>query len=140
MSDPNKLGVGVMIGMLCGNEKTVETLNAALGNRIDMAMIDKEGDCALVLALGNGKTIRFRDNGRSCCESRYMTCDDDLSKYVGATLLGAEARKAPGIKCEYGDHEVMFLIVKTSRGDITAETHNEHNGYYGGFLPVVEEV
>jgi hypothetical protein len=37
---------------------------------------------------------------------------------------------------EYGIHEVQFLIVDTDRGSFTCETHNEHNGYYGGFLVV----
>ena len=32
-----------------------------------------------------------------------------------------------------GVHEVQFLNIETSLGIITFETHNEHNGYYGGF-------
>ena len=30
-------------------------------------------------------------------------------------------------------HEVQFLEVKTSKGSFTMSSHNEHNGYYGGF-------
>ena len=35
---------------------------------------------------------------------------------------------------EYGDdHEVAFLGIYTTKGVIVCQTHNEHNGYYGGF-------
>lgn len=30
-------------------------------------------------------------------------------------------------------HEVQFLVVHTDKGDLTMSSHNEHNGYYGGF-------
>jgi len=68
---------------------------------------------------------------------RYMNCDDDLSAFVGATFLGAEVHnvKCREIPCDYDDivHEIGFLVVSTSLGEFTVETHNEHNGYYGGF-------
>jgi hypothetical protein len=35
-------------------------------------------------------------------------------------------------------HEVQFLRVSTDAGTIVCETHNEHNGYYGGFNVCVE--
>jgi hypothetical protein len=31
------------------------------------------------------------------------------------------------------DHELAFLKVSTNKDCITLETHNENNGYYGGF-------
>ena len=40
---------------------------------------------------------------------------------------------------EYETHEVQFLEIKTSKGIFTMSTHNEHNGYYGGFAIVVSE-
>jgi hypothetical protein len=52
---------------------------------------------------------------------------------VGAKLLDIEVREAPNVPYEYGEHEVQFLVVKTDKGNITFQTHNEHNGYYGGF-------
>jgi hypothetical protein len=79
--------------------------------------------------------IVLGDEGSSCCETRYMTTDDDLSYYVGATLLKVEIASAPSTPPnEYGgEHEIQFLRIITSKGVIVCETHNEHNGYYGGF-------
>lgn len=92
-----------------------------------------------VLRFEDASEIALRDNGQSCCESRYMTCDDDLSEYLGAKLL--DVAEAAGKSAEdRGDyHETMFLKIKTDRGTITVETHNEHNGYYGGFDLICEE-
>ena len=87
----------------------------------------------LVFTFTDGTQLMIFDEGQSCCESRYMTTDDDLAGFVGSTLLEAEVADAPNIIGGYGDHEVQFLHVKTSRGTFTVETHNEHNGYYGGF-------
>jgi hypothetical protein len=62
-----------------------------------------------------------------------MRTDYNLSDYVGAKLLGAEVMDAPPISAQYEEHEVQFLHVKTSKGTFTMSSHNEHNGYYGGF-------
>jgi hypothetical protein len=90
-------------------------------------------DDDLILDFGVKGRLRIWDDGQSCCESRYMVCDDDLSHFVGAMFMGAEVRDAPNEQHEYGEHEVQFLIIKTWLGDFTIATHNEHNGYYGGF-------
>jgi hypothetical protein len=81
-------------------------------------------DCTLVLM----------DDGQCCCETRYMTCDDDIHYWEGHAFMGYEIRDAPNIQDDsYGDHECQFLIVNTFVGDFTVANHNEHNGYYGGF-------
>lgn len=36
---------------------------------------------AVLLTFANGKGVRFRDTGQSCCEHRYPTCDDDLDYF-----------------------------------------------------------
>jgi hypothetical protein len=36
------------------------------------------------------------------------------------------------------DHDIAFLLVQTSDGVFTMVNHNEHNGYYGGFLVTCE--
>ena len=56
------------------------------------------------------------------------------SKTAKAGMLGAEIKEAPSIPTEYDEHEVQFLEVLTSKGGFTMASHNEHNGYYGGFL------
>ena len=44
-------------------------------------------------------------------------------------------KEGPEEANEWGDsHETMFVEIVTDGGDsVTLTTHNEHNGYYGGF-------
>lgn len=132
-------GIGVLIGALGGNDATAKTFTAAVGKTIKS--IELRGDDALYIDFEEGGAIRIRDDGQSCCETRYMRTDDDLASFVGAKLLDGELKEAPSRRDEYGDeHEVQFLELKTTRGSITMTSHNEHNGYYGGFWIVVESV
>ena len=124
------LGMGVMINLLAGNEKSVEAYNAGLNKRITEALVENN---TLTLKFTDGYELRFVDDGQSCCESRYMVCDDDLSKFRGAVFLSAGIKNAPDEPDECGVHEVQFLEIKTTDGDIVVANHNEHNGYYGGF-------
>lgn len=126
------LGMGVMIGMLAGNDESAKTMQAAIGKRIAALRLS---DDALHLEMADGSKLKIADEGQSCCESRYMRTDNDLSYYVGAELRGAEVREAPPVKGEndYDVHDVEFLVVQTDRGEFTMSSHNVHNGYYGGF-------
>jgi len=123
--------MGVMLSMLSGNRESVDAFAAAIGKRI--ASLEVVRDEGLRLWFDDGTGLAIDDDGQSCCESRYMTTDDDLSAFVGATLTSAEVREAPGVEDKYGEHETQFLVVTTSLGAFTCCTHNEHNGYYGGF-------
>jgi len=89
----------------------------------------------LSLKFEDSKILEIGDDySPSCCdEYRYMTCDDDVDKFVGATLLDIELRDGGELPDENGEHEVLFLEIKTSAGSFQCCTHNEHNGYYGGF-------
>lgn len=125
-----QLGIGAMLRLLGGNEATVEAYHSALNKQIvSVAVADDE----LRFSLADGTKLIASDQGQSCCEHRYMHTDDDLASFAGSTFLGAEVREAPNEADEYGDHEVQFLIVNTSAGSFTIASHNEHNGYYGGF-------
>jgi hypothetical protein len=101
--------------------------------------VRQDGD-ALNMLFAEG-TLTIRDDGQSCCESRYMTTDDDLPSFVGAKLVAFDEAAGPNIEEEpdesgysYNDpHETMFVRLHTTAGTITLVTHNEHNGYYGGF-------
>ena len=62
-----------------------------------------------------------------------MMTDDSLEDFIGSVLLDAEIKDGPEIECEWDVHEQQFLIVSTDKGEFTMVTHNEHNGYYGGF-------
>ena len=134
----SNLGIGVMLQYLAGNKSTVEAHNAGKGKVIKSLTLDKDKD-ELVMLFDDGTGLVFWDNGQSCCESRYMTCDDDLASYAGATFIEAELAEAPSVDLEWGEHEVQFLNIKTSLGVATLETHNEHNGYYGGFAVCIRE-
>lgn len=112
-------------------DATAQAVLASVGKRI--ASVELVAD-ELRLAFTDGAVLRIYDDGQSCCESRYMRTDDDLPTFAGATLRGVEVRDATDIACDGEDsHEVAFLVVHTDGGDIVCSTHNEHNGYYGGF-------
>ena len=129
------VGMGVMINMLGGNKDTVESIQKAVGKTISAVGMQ---DDVLWFEFEGGGRLDIRDNGQSCCESRYMTCGDldNADYYKGATFVSAETRDAPDGPGNGEEHEVQFLLVSTSKGVITAETHVEHNGYYGGFAMV----
>lgn len=130
------VGLGVM---LSGYGDSAEIFKAAIGKTIRDVRLDDED--SLRFEFEDGSRIRVFDDGQSCCEIRYMRTDDDLSSFVGAKLLGGALKDAPPETGEYGDeHEVAFLEIQTDRGVFTMASHNEHNGYYGGFaIRVVAE-
>lgn len=100
-------------------------------------------DDALHLVFETGEHFAWSDAGQSCCERRYMTCDDDLASFTGDTFISWVLETVPENKLEdYSDvHEIQFLKLQFKSGNvITACTHNEHNGYYGGFAVQVCEV
>jgi hypothetical protein len=97
-------------------------------------------DEAILINFDDGSRLKISDEGQSCCENRYLTCDDDLTGHEGARLLYI----GPGIgpmpedseeedSLNHNIHDVMFVKVQTTKGSFTLCTHNEHNGYYGGF-------
>lgn len=90
-------------------------------------------DDALSITFEDGSKKSLVDAGQSCCESRYLTTDDNLSDYIGAEYLGYEEKPAEYVDEGYDVHEIMFLDVNTSKGTFQIKAHNEHNGYYGGF-------
>ena len=150
MSD---LGLGVMMAALKGNRETVEAHNEAMGKRIksiDFGGHDPKSDAKeeyedganrLDIHFTDGTGIRFTDDGQSCCEERYMTCDDDVTAFVGAVFVEAEIREGNEVITEYSDtHEQEFLVINTSLGSFTVANHNEHNGYYGGFSIIVRSI
>lgn len=126
-----QLGIGVMISRLSGNEKSVEAVLASVGKEIvSVECVDN----ALRMHFTDGTGISLADDGQSCCESRYMKCDDDLAYFAGHKIVDYEQAAGPNAEGEHGDvHEIEFLRVKTDKGVISVANHVEHNGYYGGF-------
>lgn len=130
-----QLGLGVMINMLCG-DNSAEILKECLNKKIKQINLV---DDILHLEFKGGLKIKVWDDGQSCCEHRYMVCDDNLNEFIEGNLLGMEIKNAPNMGDEYDVHEVQFLDVKTSKGVFQLATHNEHNGYYGGFSIKIEK-
>ena len=136
------LGMGVIFGMLGGNEDSVKAYRKSVGQFIkSITLQNKEDPEYIKVVFESGYAIKILDNGRSCCETRYITTDDDLPYYTGAILNNIKTESAPNVRSEddYDCHEKEFLRIYTSKGVIVFETHNIHNGYYGGFLIEIEE-
>jgi hypothetical protein len=127
------LGMGVMLSILEGDRGTAEAVASAIGKMIASVALPKD-DGGITILFTDGAKLRIWDDGQSCCEHRYVTCDDDLSGYVGALIASIEERDAADVQDENGEcHEQRFVVIATTLGSITICTHNEHNGYYGGF-------
>lgn len=126
-----------MLQMLGGNKDSVDAFKSSVGKMITELKIDKEmSEDSLVFTFEDETKMRLYDAGQSCCESRYLHTDDDLGTFIGSKLIDARILDAPDATDDddLDDvHEVEFLVVGTSKGVIVVETHNEHNGYYGGF-------
>ena len=137
----DNLGFGGMMGMLSGDEEMVDILNGAIGKTITKAeLIDGGGVNAIRLWFGeNG--IEIWDGGQSCCECRYTTTDDNPSDLVGKKLTKVEVADGPDTDDDDNDvHEVQFLRIHAEDETVVFETHNEHNGWYGGFWIQAKEI
>ena len=137
MSQP---GVGANLHYLGGGSE--HDPSEYYGQKIISAELLKDGSSEdrLRLGLGDGRVIDIWDDGQSCCESRYMTCDDDVKSLIGHQLVRIEAKPGPDVQDQYGEcHEQVFLEVGTDSGFVTIANHNEHNGYYGGFGLTITE-
>jgi hypothetical protein len=120
-------GIGVMLHQLFGSH---ETPDDHYGKKIINAELK---DNQLILYFTETSGIIISDEGQSCCEHRYMTTDDKPSSLIGGILQRIETKDSGKADNDYDVHEWVFLEIATDKSFITIETHNEHNGYYGGF-------
>lgn len=133
----SQLGIRVMLNMLAtGNTSgNCNAFVAAIGRTIKTIEIK---DNALWFHFEDGSSVRMWDSGQSCCERRYMNCDDDLASFTGATLVSGTLKPGPSNVGKYDEQDCEFLEIETSKGTFTVANYNEHNGYYGGFWIVAE--
>lgn len=141
------LGVGVMLQWLSGGSE--HDASEYYGRKIKDAQFkkgkpgtinDAEEEDKIILTFEDGVTIKVFDNGQTCCEARYMTTDDDITRLVGKTLTGITVKDATDRSVEWIESELCFLEIMTDDGlPVTFATHNEHNGYYGGFGLTITE-
>ena len=124
-------GLTIRINALCGNGNGYEHVEAAKGKTIAAVLL---ADDTIHVEFDDHTKLRIADDGQSCCESRYITCDDELTDLVGQKLVDVTLSDGPSSEGEYGDeHDTAFLRIVTDGGEATFTTHVEHNGYYGGF-------
>ena len=148
---PSKLGFGVTLRMLFGSDdeekdasdyygKTIESIDLRHYEKNEMF---KENPDRIVIEFTDGVKISISDEGQSCCEERFITCDDDLDSFSGGTLIAVEVVGHQEVSSndlsEYYK-EICFLKIVTDIGTVTFETHNIHNGYYGGFAITCREI
>lgn len=111
--------------------KPVDAFAAAIGKQIRSVSLEND---TLYIVMEDDTSVAISDEGQSCCEHRYATCDDDLSQFAGAVLLGAEEKEVSGnSEDDWSEHDIMFVDFITTAGRFQLASHNEHNGYYGGF-------
>lgn len=123
--------------MTSRDARSLEAYKASIGKKI--SKIALEGD-KLVFKFHDRTGLLAFDDGQCCCESRYPTTEDDLSFYVGTTLLSIDVKNGPDEQGDHDVHETEFLEVTTSSGSFQIVNHNEHNGDYGGFHVIFEAI
>lgn len=131
----SQMGLQVMLNYLMRQDADCSKY---YGKKIIEANIDE--DC-LLLKFEDNISIKIWDDGQSCCEHRYITCDDNVKDLIGHVLIRIESKD--GELKEKGNwevHEWCFVDIVTDKATITICTHNEHNGYYGGFSLAITEV
>lgn len=80
-----------------------------------------------------------------CCERYgYFMTEDDVSEFIGATVLGVNITDSLLNTIKYDttkeiDDEavVMFATILTDRGSLQFVAYNSHNGYYGHTARVI---
>lgn len=102
-------------------------------------LVKGDGEDKLCVYTTDGMVREFKDDGQCCCEDRYMTCNEEgLDYFIGATYLGYDISDfTQEDDVEGYINEAQLLNIRTDRGVFTVVTHNEHNGYYGGFNVVM---
>lgn len=114
-----------------------------IGRTIESAKFEND---AFTIKFTDGVSIQITDKTVSCCERRYMVCEDDPLSLAGQKLMGLNIKEVElphGPPCEREGceaHDVAFLEVQGDKSSITFSTHNDHNGYYSGFCLDVSEV
>lgn len=114
-------------------------IQLAVGRTISSVKMGGHDDRGhLRIRFRGGSYLDIWDDDQMCCEHRYMTCDAHLPAFKNCMLLGVRLGLVEDADSDFGYHDIQFLIVDTTLGSFTAETHNEHNGYYGGFNVVAK--
>jgi len=131
-----RTGITVMLHQIFGG-KQEDAAEKYYGKTIKNATIDEE---KIIIEFEDEIKIMITDEGQSCCEHRYISCDDDINRIIGTKLTKIEIKKTEEKEEDYEVHEISFIDIQTDKCFITFCTHNEHNGYYGGFVLSLKEI
>lgn len=94
------------------------------------------------------QTIKFGiENMQNCCERwGYLTTNDDLSEFEGASLLGVKVvdtalneKKISDLELYEEETDTMFVNFETDKGTLQFVAYNQHNGYYGHDVLLLSE-
>jgi len=121
-------------GLPLGADAFLRGFKGCLIREIHLDYDANNGQGELIITFDTGKQLVIYDSPPKCCEHRYLHTSDDLSSFAGEKFVDLYCR---GFKeNEHGNdeaNEIGFYVIKTDKGQFVLETHNDHNGYYGGF-------
>jgi hypothetical protein len=90
------------------------------------------------------------DNGQSCCENwGYAISEDDPENFIGAKLLAINITDTqlntfaidalPDTNKSYYEGDIQFVSFSTNMGIFQIALYNEHNGYYGHEILLLQD-
>ena len=90
----------------------------------------------VIITLEGGTEIKIGiDGDQQCCEhAGFLSSNDDYSDFIGAeflTVLTVDTNNFVSELKELDFPEVAFVNVETNKGTLQFAVYNEHNGYYG---------
>ena len=90
----------------------------------------------VIITLEDGTEIKIGiDDDQQCCEKTgFLSSNDDYSDFIGAeflTVLTVDTNNLVSKLKDIYESDVAFINVETSKGTLQFAVYNEHNGYYG---------
>lgn len=92
----------------------------------------------LTFKLEDSKEIKYYAEG-DCCSSSFIEDIDDLEVLQNCTITEVDSVSGHQIdKNDYEVHKWTFVKFTTDKGRATLSFRNESNGYYNGYLELME--
>ena len=97
---------------------------------------EENGLTGLLINTNKGDIKLMISDYQCCCEdyeALFLETPDDISKYIGATILSIEdicIESDKGSQCGLDAGGETQLKITTNRGVLQYAVYNSHNGYY----------
>ena len=102
-----------LIKDLISDDETRIAIQDSLNKTISGVFITDDN---LYINFDDNTALRIWDGGQSCCEHRYMVCDDELNDYIGAKLTNVYSKPVTFTDDDWGGkHETMFVDFENYR-------------------------